>query len=465
LISMAVSPDCTKLYRTARRAVILAAIGLMAAQLVAAQVSSRDKKNKGPRALGLVELASSGKAHLVPIAILIDGEFYDAGAYKAAPVPMALESGTVYEAVRTGISQGLFTVSGALEANNNWIAEGTWQSASALAAAAAAAAKKKGAQSKPAPEPVEGPPVLRRANSAKPAEPSSAPPAESKPEAKSSAPAPPASAPAAPEAPAPAASAAPASASGPAVSEEDDPNRPVLKRGAPSPAEVKKRNTPGPSPAKVAAQTPAEAHKPSTPASSASGSMQLIPAISDADGPDPRPYAFTLKPDEEQKLRKKILALAGDEVRARAAQLAADSQPTPHTPASGTKAKPPQPNFEDVQFHAFDLSNSNEPVLVVTAKARMPVRPDASGADTQYIITLVTRDDMYGELHKVFSSITDTQHFDVLARMELIDAVDADGDGRGELLFRQVSDAGSAFILYRVIGDRLWPLFQGTPGQ
>jgi hypothetical protein len=437
----------------------------MVGQIVAPQVSPREKKPKGPRALGLVELSSSGKAHLVPIAILIDGEFYDAGAYKAAPVPMALESGTVYEAVRTGISQGLFTVSGALEANNNWIAEGTWQSASALAAAAAAAAKKKEAQSKPAPEPVEGPPVLRRASSAKPAEPPpSAPPAESKPDAKSSAPAAAASAPAAPEAPA--ASAAPASASGPAVSEEDDPNRPVLKRGAPSPAEVKKRNAPVASPAKVAAQTPADAHKTSTPASSASGSTQLIPAISDADGPDPRPYAFSLKPDEEQKLRKKILALAGDEVRARAEQLAAESQPAAHTStSSGTKAKPPQPSFEDVQFHAFDLSNSNEPVLIVTAKARMPARANAAGADLQYIITLVTRDDMYGELHKVFSSITDTQHFDVLSRMELIDAVDADGDGRGELLFRQVSDAGSAFILYRVIGDRLWPLFEGAPGQ
>jgi len=194
--------------------------------------------------------------------------------------------------------------------------------------------------------------------------------------------------------------------------------------------------------------------------------MQLIPAISDADGPDPRPYAYSLKPDEELKLRKKILALAANEVQARAAQLTAESQTgsRPSSPA-GTKAKPPQPSFDEVEFHAFDLSNSNEPVLVVTAKARMPARPNAAGADVQYIITLVTREDMYGDLHKVFSSITDSQHFDVLARMELIDAVDADGDGRGELLFRQVSDAGSAFILYRVIGDRLWPLFQSAPGQ
>ena len=124
----------------------------------------------------------------------------------------------------------------------------------------------------------------------------------------------------------------------------------------------------------------------------------------------------------------------------------------------------PEPSFEDVQLHAFDLSNSNEPILVLTAKARLPGRPGTT-SDLQYIITLVARDDMYGDLHKVFASVTDTNHFDVLSRLELIDAVDADGDGRGELLFRQVSDSGSAFVLYRVIGDRLWPLFQGAPGQ
>ena len=83
--------------------------------------------------------------------------------------------------------------------------------------------------------------------------------------------------------------------------------------------------------------------------------------------------------------------------------------------------------------------------------------------DLQYFITLVAREDIYGDLHKAFSKITDTQHLDALPRYELIDAVDADGDGRGELLFRQISDAGKAFVLYRVIGDQLWPLYEGAP--
>ena len=406
--------------------------------------------------MGLLQLSPNGKAHLIPITILYDGEFYDASAYKAAPVPMALESGTVYEAVQTGVSQGLFTVASALQGNNTWIGEGTWQSAADLAAAAALAAKKKEARSKPAPEPVEGPPVLRRASAAKAPEPApSSPPADSKP-------APTASAPVS-AAPAPAA-APPAPTPAPPVAEED-PNRPVLKRGAPSPAELKKRNAAASTPT----STPAKgtAHAPSNSPAAAASTFKSIPAISDAGGPDPRPYAYNLKPDEEDKLRKKVLALAADEVRGRAAQLTAASVGSPTAPnpsKAGARAKSPQPSFEEVQFHVFDLSNSNEPILVLTAKARMPARPNVPAADLQYIVTVVARDDIYGDLHKAFASITDTQHLDVLPRMELIDAVDADGDGRGELLFRQTSDAGKAFILYRVIGDRLWPLFQGTPG-
>jgi hypothetical protein len=512
---MAASPSsgATKLYRNARRAVILAGLALMLVPAAAAQSAPAKKAIKGPRALGLIELAANGKAHLVPITILYDGEYYDASAYKAAPVPMALESGTVYEGFRAGVSLGLFTVTSALQGNNTWLGAGTWRTDTAIAAAKDAAAKKRAAMSKPAPEPPEGPPVLRRASpkakggddapagsttsgsssspptTSGPATPPSAPPDEredsNRPVLKRPSPASGASTdapaasdddsdrpvlkrPAAAPAPAPATTETATTPASPDAPPPDDPNRPVLKRGAPTPAELKKRNAAIEAAASSSANKK-DTHQPSTSLATASGQaasaapVQLIAAISDASGPEPRPYAYSLKPEEEVKLRKKILAMAADEVRAWATQPeSAGAATTTHAARPGVKARPPEPTFEDVQLHPFDLSNSNEPVIVLTAKARMPARLNTT-SDLQYIITLVARDDMYGDLHKVFASVTDTHHFDVLSRLELIDAVDADGDGRGELLFRQVSDSGSAFVLYRVIGDRLWPLFQGTP--
>src|SRR5438132_10142028 len=418
--------DRSTLYRKLRRIVTAASLALAFTQLSPGQASRRGTVDKGPRALALIELAANGKAHLIPITIMYDGRFYDAGAYKAAPVPMALEGGTVYEAVRSGVSQGLFTVTGAARAGSNWIGEGTWKSAEQLAAAAA---KKEVLQAKP-PEPEsDRPPVLRRSGSEK-----SNPPETAKP-----APAPTASTPT----PAPAAPAATA------PPEQEDPNRPVLKRGKPS-AEAQP-----PAKSVASSMVPTASAKPANPAAK-SGSIQLIPAISDAGGPEPSSYAFSTKAEEEQQFRKKILALAGDEVRARDRQLA--SETIAASAPTRTTITRQQPTFENTQLRIFDLSSSNEPVLVLTTSARLQQHPER-----EYFVTLVAREDLNGDLHKAFSSVTDSQHLDVLSCMELIDAVDTDGDGRGELLFRQTSDAGRAFSIYRVIGDQLYPLFEGTP--
>ncbi len=94
--------------------------------------AKKPKKNiKGPRAVGLLQLTSAGKGTLIPVAILIDGKFYDASVYKADPVPMALESGTVYEAEQAGDSVGLFTISGALHSRtagspHPWLGAGSY---------------------------------------------------------------------------------------------------------------------------------------------------------------------------------------------------------------------------------------------------------------------------------------------------------------------------------------------------
>lgn len=223
----------------------------------------------------------------------------------------------------------------------------------------------------------------------------------------------------------------------------------------------------------ASAKPPAHAGTAPSPATQAANQVQLIPAISDTHGPDLQPYSLDMKPEEEQQFRKKMLAMAADEVRVRAGLTPANpgTSGVARAPSQRNKlaaAKTMQPIFDDVQLRVFDLSNSNEPELVLTANARLPQgtnKKDSASSDLEYMVTLVAREDVNGEFHKAFSNITDAQHLDVIPRLELIDVVDADGDGRGELLFREVGDAGSAFVVYRVIGDRLYPLFQGTPGK
>ena len=125
-------PVSKTLYASLWRGVICAilASALFLARSRIGTVRPPNPASKGPRAVGLLELAANGKGHLVPVVILYEGQFYDASSYKASPVPMALDSGTVYEAEKTGAPQGLFTISGALHSNDNrWVGAGTWEAA------------------------------------------------------------------------------------------------------------------------------------------------------------------------------------------------------------------------------------------------------------------------------------------------------------------------------------------------
>lgn len=416
---------------------IVGAITLVLLVAGFAQVAKRRPVDKGPRALGLIQLAANGKAHLIPITIMIDGRFYDAGAYKADPVPMALQPGIVYEALKTGVSEGLFTIGGAVHIKDGWVAEGKWHSTADIEAekAKAMAEAEKRVQKAPPPEQeIGGPPKLKRApdtataTNPPPQQPSApaqtSAPSSSSPDTSSSKPA--------------KTSAEQRSAAQP--SSIEDPNRPTLRHQAPS-------------------ETTHEQTKAGTEAEPLKGPLEFIPAISDADGPDPRPYAYQMKPDEEQSLMKKMLKMAADEVQARASHLAEGNAGKP-----GTSPKKPKvaslPEFHGSQLRVFDLSTSNEPVQVLTAQAKVSSVPDVD-----FIVAVVARQDIYGDLHKVFAQTTDDKHLDVLPRYDLIDAVDADGDGVGELLFRETWDSGSAFAVYRVIGDQLWPLFEGKPGR
>jgi hypothetical protein len=482
-----------KLYRNGMFAVTLAAASLLcsswfAPQLVAQvagqgpipQFGHKPASNKGPRAIGLIQLSPKGKARLTPIAIMMDGKFYDAGSYKAAPVPMALDFGIVYEGFRTGVSQGVFTITQPGQLNHVWIAEGTW-----LPAGMKAPEKSK-KYSTPVIEDKDAPPVLHRhsdkADSDSGPASSSDKDKDKKDQQKPATPpttAPPASAPSPPSAPEAAkgpATPETAKASAPVSASDEtieDPNRPRLRRGKPdSSARREPFATFDPlTDAEPAGTASAGTGKPDAKAAkdSAASSSQssFIPAISDAGGPDPRPYTYDMKPAEEVSYRSKMLALAATQLHGQAATATKAAAPAQKT-ASAHKfsgkplGKLPKPAFDDVNLRIFDLSNSNEPVLVLSARTR-PAAGASESFEEPKEITLIARTNLEGELKRLFFSQTDARHLDVAPRMELIDAVDADGDGRGELLFRRTSDGGSAYAIYRVTSDHLWPLFEGTP--
>lgn len=391
------------------------------AQGTVAQYGRKSNLSKGPRALGLIQLFPNGKAHIVPISIMVDGKFYDAASYKATPVPMALDFGVVYEGFKTGVTQGLFTITQPGQAGHNWMAEGSWLPEGTKPA-------QKGMKYEtPKIEDKDAPPRLHRGD-AKPAAPETKP--EPKPEQKPAEPAP-----------------APKPKETARVAEADrsieDPNRPVLRRGKPDPT-VRREAVRNFDEEMAAYKNPA----------ALASNVKIVPAISDEAGPDPRPYTYDVKPAEEKDYEKKMLDFAAAELRKTAA---AAAEPKPSKRAVGAP-KPTTPAFDNVHLRIFDLSNSNEPVLVLSAKTR-PAPGFAEGEE----ITFVARTNLEGEIQKLFFSKTDSQHLYVAPRMELIDAVDADGDGRGELLFRTTNDSGSSYSIYRATADRLYPLYEGTP--
>jgi len=408
------SPSSRTLYRTAALAVICAlGLGLASAQII----TKRSRASKGPRAIGVLELFPNGKAWLRPVAIMIDGKFYDANFYKATPVPMALDGDIVYEATRNGESKGQFTVTGVRQNDKTWVAEGHWRTAESLKPRPAAPKKV---------EVEDDRPVLHRAHKEAPKASTPAPPETTKPDAtKPDATKPDATKPDAAKKDEPRLIIADRGASAP-----EDPDRPILRRGKPT----------GPSESSVGVAYPA----PATP-------RDLYPAFSDVAGAETRPYTYEWKPGEEQTYRNRLLAMAAAEMQPKA---------TPAKPKPGVKpaAKPPAVNFQNVKLRVFDLSLSNEPVMVL--EAFVPPGPVGPGpaSSAKYVI-VVARIDTYGDLRKVLVQVTDDQHLDLTPRLELIDAMDADGDGVGELLFRKTTDAAQGYLIARVTSDQLWPLF------
>jgi len=407
-------------YCTARR-------GLLAAALLAAftvlwstsgrsQTASNRARNRGPRAVAILEFDDKKQVHLVPVTIMLNGDFYDAGAYKAAPIPMALEPDTVYEGVRTGVSQGNFTIERAHQVLGSWVGEGKWSPSDAQKPA------KKATPLAPVEEKDEGPPVLRRGGAAKaqtpPPAPTPAPPKEK-------------------DSDVVIAGNPPKQAPKEAM---EPPDRPTLQRGKPE-------------------KSATDASFYDSLGDRSWKTVTTIAAVSDVKEEAARSYHYSMRTEEEANLREKVEELAAKEVQKR---VDSNSDSTPARMTKSAKAKAtPAGKFTEVKFGAYDPSTTNEPIFVF--EGNTPLLDKLSGKELPNHVMLVVRQDIYAEFHVIFSSMSDPTHMDSQPRCEFVDVVDAEGDGYGELLFRRTYESGRAFSVYRVIGNQLWPLFEGKP--
>lgn len=407
------------------------------------------------RATAVLELTTdaSGKVtpRLVPVTILADGSFHDATIYESRPRPLALGDGVVYEAQKTGVPLGYVTINGASRSLEGWVAQGKWQ---AVGQVRAKATPKPSEPSAPA----DDRPVLHRGsgdNSQQQQQPPASDQSQSQPQSQSSddrpvlhrsgEQTPPQSSPSNPPANSPAPSSEPAPQTEPAP-DPDDPNRPVLRRRKPPTAD-ETPTTPAAGKPNVPATAPQTQPGSPRPVQPVTPGTQTLVAVSDAQSSDSRSYIYNWKPGEEEKIAAKMRKLA-------LAQL------------PGENAQTNEHAMTNVVVRSFDLDLSNDAVVVITAEVPggylASAAKSAPGKFVSRYIAVIARVDIDGNPQKLAASVTDSSRLDVAPRLELIDAVDVDGDGLAELLFREYDFDQKSFIIYGVGHGTVTKVFEGA---
>ncbi len=186
--------------------------------------------------------------------------------------------------------------------------------------------------------------------------------------------------------------------------------------------------------------------------------MQQTVAVSDAVDRPEHVWNYTwANPDDEDKMK------AGMEDLARSA-LGLDAAPaTPAKPATRTTAAhksarpvpPPAPLLVE-QFRVFQLAYDGGATLVLSAHTA------GTGAQEKFV-TLIAQPDLYGGIVVLAKNVTDATSLDLTPRMRLIDAVDAEADNRGELLFELRGTTQRQFALYRILRGEARRIFLSAP--
>jgi hypothetical protein len=486
----------------------IAAFGMVPAW---AQTHAIKKTEDVVRAVAVYEwTGDEGKAtasRVVPVSLFIDGQFQDAAIYMARPVPMALDTGTVYEVRKAGVDSGTLelvyerhlTSGDTEEIDDGWLGYGEFK----VKPKETLLAKK---QSGPLPSLVvggkagsdSGPRLVSRSGSTSSTSDAGSSNAGSGGASKSSK----TSAPAttnADDADSPTlhrraggdqddSTGAGSTAEKPAdaktassTNADDDAERPTLKRR--TPAEIKSAKKQRDSARVVAGNdlnddpdrpTLHRGSKTSTPEEEVPPlrglpkDMKQLVAISDAKDRPEHEFMRRWESEEERaEILGKMQAIARQQLATYkgfvAATPPASSFPVPTKGAAAARlaakrkaaagaAQPTAVALNEESLKGYTLSYGGASTYVYSATS-----PGANGI-SRYV-SLVAQEEPTVGLKLALASVTDSSHLDRTPWMRFVDVVDADASNRASLLMELRAQHTRQFALYRVIGAEADQIF------
>ena len=469
----------------------LALAALPACAQYPGQISTANKNAPDLRSVAVLEWtgdqAKPKASRLVPICVYDGQQLQDGGIYLARPQPLALDPETEYQLKQNGKTVGFFDIAGAAQEQGLWVGHGQWKALPARPTPEqlAEVAKRKAAAWKDEDDADSDKPVLHRRHG-------------SDDSGNNKAPAPPPD----PDRPtlhrtdttdtnagntggAHPGDSGDSNSGSTANAPSPDPDRPTLHRApdntanntAPSSSPDRPRldkKNPGEDDSYVTSLANIDPNRPRlmrgqvTPFDAdVTPKLMGLPvdmnqevAVSDARNRPDHPWSFSwANPDDEAKMKSDLEDTARKD-------LGLEPPPPPPAPkthhTASTHAKkvappppPPPPPLLVEQFRVFELEYGSGATMVLEAHSA------GTGAGEKFI-TLIAQPDLYGGLVILFKNITDAAHLDDAPRMRLIDAVDALGDNRGELLFELRGSNQRQFALYRVLRGSATQIFSTT---
>lgn len=412
------------------------------------------------RATGVLEYTGDLKDpkanRLIPIAVWDGTQYQPGGLYLAEPAPLAVLTGTQYELEVAGQSKGFFDIRDAENVGGLWVGVGTYQPPPVVVRR---------------PKSQHMPQVVKDYNSGDPDKPHFAhrPADETSSGAGTQASTAKNAPPVDPDRPTlherPGGS-SPNSDSGsnPNPAPDVDPDRPTLHTHHASNSTAASTAQPAVDPdrPRLGYGKPAEQEKidKADALFGVPADMQQIAGISDARSTDHESWVYSwADPDDENKMKADLETIAAQAVAPPLSSAPpATSATHTHTHSSRRKtALPPAPKLPaltDETFHAYGLSFGGGATMIFSART----------VDTPAkYVTIVAQPDFYGKPQVLLKQVTSDNTLDVTPRLQLIDAVDTEGDGQADLLFELRGQTFRQFAIYRIAGGLATQAFVTQP--